>query len=98
MRIKVILCDSPFLIKSDKWAVVQHVDAMNFLLLLLFFGVLNSYYAQVQESRLEKLKNVRYFAFTKENPDEIADIRDVIDGHSGNLTTVLFIVHGFFKI
>ncbi|XP_037029956.1 calcium-activated chloride channel regulator 4-like [Bradysia coprophila] len=64
------------------------------LLLLLSFGVTYSY-AELEQSHLEKYKNVQYIAFEKENPIQQQDIRDV--ECSGNLSTV-FIVHGYFKI
>ncbi|KAG4077767.1 hypothetical protein HA402_011196 [Bradysia odoriphaga] len=63
-------------------------------LLLLYSGVTYSY-DELEQSQLEKYKNVRYIAFEKENPIQYQDIRDV--ECSGNLSTV-FIVHGFFKI
>lgn len=64
--------------------------------LLLFLSGISYSYAQLQQSQLEKFKNVRYFAFTKDNPNQLFDIRNVSCSGS-NLTTV-FIVHGFFKI
>lgn len=65
------------------------------LLLLLLYCVVSSATAELKQSSLEKLKNVRYLGFTKENPTELVDIRGL--DCSGNLTTV-FIVHGYFTI
>lgn len=67
---------------------------MNWLLLLFYFGVSYSY-AVLEQSKLEKLKNVKYLGYTREKQSDHVDIRDI--DCSGNVTTV-FIIHGFFKI
>lgn len=85
--------------EKNKLSSGQNFHAMkhySVLSSLLFISCITYLYGQFQESKLEKLKNVRYFAFTKKDPNKLFGIRDA-DCSDRNLTTV-FIVHGFFKI
>lgn len=66
---------------------------MNLFLFLYFF--ISSSYAALEQSQLEKLKNVKYLGYTREDQDNYVDIRDI--DCSKNMTTV-FVIHGYFKI